>query len=204
MLSILTAHVNHIFSIIFHAKFRSRHGRLAKSRVSGPGEQRAHKTHGSHVQQFRQSVGPISRNAKWSQMEEDAQVSQQDESSLWHDSHMIVFQKSVSIRYFCKSVKQVHLQIVSKLYSKSGIQHTFNLSPPGIQTVHRVVGLPCVQKPECIERGGLSDLALVLVWTQDTNRIQTLLHLGDENWKAFLIPVTQTKLLCNYVKYCNE
>lgn len=31
MLSILTAHIEHIFSIIFHAKFRSCHGLLAKS-----------------------------------------------------------------------------------------------------------------------------------------------------------------------------
>lgn len=66
-------------------------------------------TQGSHVQQFRQSIGPISRNPKWSYMEEAAQVSQQDESSLWHDSHMLVFQKSVCVHYFCKSVKQVHL-----------------------------------------------------------------------------------------------
>lgn len=42
MLSILTANIEHIFSIIFHAKFRSCHDLLAKSRVSGPGEQRVH------------------------------------------------------------------------------------------------------------------------------------------------------------------
>lgn len=43
MLSILTADMKHIFSIIFHAKFRSCYGLLVNSTVRGPGEQRAHK-----------------------------------------------------------------------------------------------------------------------------------------------------------------
>lgn len=93
---------------------------------------------------------------------------------------------------------------MSKLCSKSGIQHTFSSSPPGIQTAHGFVGLPRMQKPECIERGGLGDLGLILVQTHDTNGVQTLLNLGDENWKAFLIPIIETKLLCNYVKYSNK